>query len=527
MNDPAALIEALPKAELHLHIEGTLEPELIFALAERNGIELPYADLDESALALRVHDLQSFLDLYYANMAVLQTEQDFADMTRGLPGPGGARRGPARRDHAGPAGPPSRGVSLETCVNGVASVLAGSREEFGISTLLIAGFLRDLTEESALEMLEQLLAMDAPIAGIGLDSAEVGNPPAKFERLFARAKDAGLHRIAHAGEEGPPSYIIDALDLLDVERIDHGIRCMEDPELVERLVDELMPLTVCPLSNVRLRVVDTLAEHPLPAMLAAGPERLRELGRPGVFRRVRGRQLPRHAARARPVARRPAPAREGELQGVVPAGGREAAPLPGGGRAPGMTRAGRKPPPAREPLKRLEAGLPAAWYHDPAHYARELEAFWYARLDRGRREEEIPAAGDWRVVESAPSLLVVREGRRRLTAFHNTCRHRGSILCATAHGHVRAQPHRLPLPRLDLRPRRPADRHAAAHGDAGLRSGEVPAVRGGRRDLGRLRLRQSRRPNAPPLAARSASCPNASRATASRTCASASASSPT
>lgn len=260
----------LPVAELHLHIEGTLEPELIFALAERNGIRLPYANLDELRARYEFTDLQSFLDLYYANMAVLQTEQDFADMTRAYL----ARAALAGVRHAeimlDPQAHLSRGVSLETCVNGVASVLAVSREEFGISTLLIAAFLRDLSEESALEVLEQLLAMDAPIAGIGLDSAEVGNPPAKFQRLFARAAEAGLHRIAHAGEEGPPSYIIDALDLLGVERIDHGIRCMEDPELVERLVNELMPLTVCPLSNVRLRAVGMLAEHPLPAMLAAG-----------------------------------------------------------------------------------------------------------------------------------------------------------------------------------------------------------------------------------------------------------------
>src|SRR6476661_3863858 len=268
--EPAVPAKPLPVAELHLHIEGTLEPELIFALAERNGIELPYSGLDELRTRYEFTDLQSFLDLYYANMAVLQTEQDFADMTRAYltrAAAAGVRHAEIMMD---PQAHLSRGVALETCVNGVASVLATSEEEFGISTLLIAAFLRDLTEDSALEVLEQLLAMGAPIAGIGLDSAEVGNPPAKFERLFARAKDAGLHRIAHAGEEGPPSYIIDALDLLDVERIDHGIRCMEDPELVERLVDELMPLTVCPLSNVRLRVVDTLAQHPLPAMLAAG-----------------------------------------------------------------------------------------------------------------------------------------------------------------------------------------------------------------------------------------------------------------
>lgn len=257
-------------AELHLHIEGTLQPELIFALAERNGIELPYADLDELRSRYEFTDLQSFLDLYYANMAVLRTEQDFADMTRAYlarASAGGVRHVEVMMD---PQAHLSRGVSLETCVNGVASALATSEEDFGVSTLLIAAFLRDLPEEDALEVLEQLLAMNAPIAGIGLDSAEVGNPPSKFVRLYQRATEAGLHRIAHAGEEGPASYITDSLDLLGVERIDHGIRCMEDPELVGRLVEEQIPLTVCPLSNVRLRAVDTLADHPLPAMLSAG-----------------------------------------------------------------------------------------------------------------------------------------------------------------------------------------------------------------------------------------------------------------
>src|SRR6476620_59035 len=191
----------LPVAELHLHIEGTLEPELIFALAERNGIALPYADLDELRSRYEFTDLQSFWDRYYANRAVLQTEQDFADMTRAYltrAALAGVRHAEIMLD---PQAHLSRGIPLETCVNGVASVLAGSREEFGISTLLIAAFLRDLTEDSALEVLEQLLAMDAPIAGIGLDSAEGGNRRPKFERLFARAKDAGLYRIAHAGEE--------------------------------------------------------------------------------------------------------------------------------------------------------------------------------------------------------------------------------------------------------------------------------------------------------------------------------------
>jgi adenosine deaminase len=260
----------LPVAELHLHIEGTLEPELIFALAERNGFQLPYGSLEELRARYEFTDLQSFLDLYYANMAVLRTEQDFADMTRAYL----ARAARAGVRHAeimlDPQAHLARGVALETCVNGVASVLATSEQEFGISSLLIAAFLRDLSEESALQVLERLIDMDAPIAGIGLDSAEVGNPPAKFERLFARARGAGLRLIAHAGEEGPPEYIVQALDLLGVERIDHGIRCMEDPELVERLVADGVPLTVCPLSNVRLRAVDTLAKHPLPEMLAVG-----------------------------------------------------------------------------------------------------------------------------------------------------------------------------------------------------------------------------------------------------------------
>lgn len=269
--DQAAVpAKLLPVAELHLHIEGTLEPELIFTLAERNGITLPYAGLDELRQRYEFTDLQSFLDLYYANMAVLQTEQDFADMTRSYlerAAAAGVRHAEIMMD---PQAHVNRGIPLATCVNGVASVLATSTEEYGISTMLIAAFLRDLPEESALEILEALLEMGAPIGAVGLDSAEVGNPPAKFERVFARAREAGLRLTAHAGEEGPASYIIEALDVLGVERIDHGIRCMEDSELVERLVAARIPLTVCPLSNVRLRAVDTLADHPLPAMLAAG-----------------------------------------------------------------------------------------------------------------------------------------------------------------------------------------------------------------------------------------------------------------
>ncbi|WP_336713883.1 adenosine deaminase [Arthrobacter sp. USHLN218] len=260
----------LPVAELHLHIEGTLEPELIFDLAERNGISLPYSDLDELRARYEFTDLQSFLDLYYRNMDVLRTEADFADMTRAYlrrAAVAGVRHAEIMMD---PQAHVARGIALETCVNGVASALADSDSEFGISTGLIAAFLRDRPAGEALEVLEQLLEMEAPIIGIGLDSAEVGHPPSGFVDLYERARAAGLRRIAHAGEEGPPGYITEALDLLGAERIDHGIRCMEDDALVQRLAAEQVPLTVCPLSNVRLRAVDTLKDHPLPAMLARG-----------------------------------------------------------------------------------------------------------------------------------------------------------------------------------------------------------------------------------------------------------------
>jgi adenosine deaminase len=263
-------MSVLPTAELHLHIEGTLEPDLIFALAGRNGIELPYADVEDLRRQYRFADLQAFLNLYYSNMAVLQTQQDFADMTRAYlsrAAAAGVRHAEIMMD---PQAHLSRGIPLATCVNGVASALESSEKEFGISTELIAAFLRDEPAEEALAVLEELLAMNAPIIGIGLDSAEVGHPPRDFVALYERAHEAGLKCIAHAGEEGPAEYIWEALDLLKVSRVDHGIRCMEDEELVERLAAEQTPLTVCPLSNVRLRAVDTLAEHPLPRMMERG-----------------------------------------------------------------------------------------------------------------------------------------------------------------------------------------------------------------------------------------------------------------
>lgn len=247
-----------------------MEPELVMTLAARNNVQLPHADVESLRAAYQFDDLQSFLNLYYANMAVLRTSDDFAEMTHAYldrAARGGVRHAEVMFD---PQAHLSRGVSLETVVDGISSALATSSEDHGVSTLLIAAFLRDQPEDEALDVLDQLISMQAPIAAIGLDSAEVGNPPAKFVRLFERAGSAGLHRVAHAGEEGPPEYVLDSLDLLGVERVDHGIRSMEDADLVARLVTDQVPLTVCPLSNVALRAVDHLAAHPIVRMLDAG-----------------------------------------------------------------------------------------------------------------------------------------------------------------------------------------------------------------------------------------------------------------
>ena len=264
------MISTLPKVELHLHIEGTLEPELIMQLAERNGIRLPYADLDELRRQYEFTDLQSFLNLYYANLDVLRTEADFADLTRSYlrrAKAAGVRHAEIFMD---PQAHTVRGIDLATCVNGVSGVLADSMAEFGISTSLIVTFLRDRPAAEAVKVLTELIALQAPIVGIGLDSAEVGHPPVDFVDVFALARANGLECVAHAGEEGPPDYVWQALELLKVSRIDHGIRSLEDDDLVDYLVEKKIPLTVCPFSNVRLRVVDRLEDHPLPEMLARG-----------------------------------------------------------------------------------------------------------------------------------------------------------------------------------------------------------------------------------------------------------------
>ncbi|MFF3780064.1 adenosine deaminase [Streptomyces sp. NPDC001933] len=260
----------LPKAELHLHIEGTLEPELAFALAARNGVELPYADTEALRTAYLFDDLQSFLDLYYALMAVLRTEQDFEELADAYLARAAAQGVRHAEIFFDPQAHTARGVSISTVVEGLGRALDRSEERHGISTQLIMCFLRDESADSAMATLEAAMPHLHRISAVGLDSAEVGHPPVKFREVYEAAAALGLRKVAHAGEEGPPEYIREALDVLGVERIDHGLRCMEDPELVERLVADRVPLTLCPLSNVRLRAIDTLEEHPLRAMMDAG-----------------------------------------------------------------------------------------------------------------------------------------------------------------------------------------------------------------------------------------------------------------
>ncbi len=263
-------LQRLPKAELHLHIEGTLEPELMFELATRNDVTLPFPDVAAAKAAYVFDDLQSFLDLYYAGCSVLVTEPDFYDLTMAY-----LRRAAAQGvRHAeiffDPQTHTDRGVDLATVVGGIRRALEDGRDELGITSRLILCFLRHLSEAAAMATLETALAYRDAFVGVGLDSAESGNPPSKFRAVFDRARAAGLLAVAHAGEEGPPAYIASSLDDLHVRRIDHGVRCMEDDGLVERLVAEQVPLTVCPLSNVKLRVFDELADHPIRRMFERG-----------------------------------------------------------------------------------------------------------------------------------------------------------------------------------------------------------------------------------------------------------------
>lgn len=270
MNDIKSFIKSLPKAELHLHIEGSLEPELMMKLAKRNNVEIPFNSVEEIKAAYNFSNLQSFLDIYYQGAAVLIKEEDFFDLTWEY-----LLR--AKEDgivHTeiffDPQTHTDRGISFETVINGISKALAKAKEELNISSHLIMCFLRHLPEEEAFKTLEMSLPYKHLIKAVGLDSSEIGHPPSKFERVFKAAMEHGFLTVAHAGEEGPTEYIWEAINLLDVKRIDHGVRCTEDPELVRYLVEKKIPLTVCPLSNLKLCVVDHLKDHNLKEMLDMG-----------------------------------------------------------------------------------------------------------------------------------------------------------------------------------------------------------------------------------------------------------------
>lgn len=264
------LIARLPKAELHLHIEGSLEPEMMFALAARNGVALPYDSVEAVRAAYNFTDLQSFLDLYYAGASVLITEQDFYDLTWAYLERAKADNIVHTEIFYDPQTHTARGIDFAVPLAGIHRALADGHQKLGISSKLIMCFLRHLSEADGFATLEQAMPYLAQIDGVGLDSSEMGHPPSKFARLFARCAELGLPAVAHAGEEGPASYIWEALDLLQSKRIDHGVRCTEDAELVKRLAAERMPLTVCPLSNLKLCVVKDLRDHNLRELLNAG-----------------------------------------------------------------------------------------------------------------------------------------------------------------------------------------------------------------------------------------------------------------
>ncbi|MCF6300279.1 MAG: adenosine deaminase [Proteobacteria bacterium] len=261
------LIKSLPKAELHIHIEGSLEPELLFKLAARNDIELPYDSVESLKATYDFNNLQEFLDIYYQGVNVLQTEQDFFDLCW-------AYLQRAKQDNVvhveiffDPQSHTDRGVLFETVINGLYGACSQAEKELGISFKIIPNFLRHLSEEAALQTYDEAIKHSDKICGFGLDSSELGHPPEKFARVFAKAKQAGFKIVAHAGEEGPPEYIYQAINTLKVDRIDHGNRSLEDPELVKLIVAKQIPLTVCPLSNLKLKVVKDLQEHPIKTML--------------------------------------------------------------------------------------------------------------------------------------------------------------------------------------------------------------------------------------------------------------------
>ncbi len=263
-------LNALPKAELHLHLEGSLEPELLFTLAERNRIALPWDDVDSLRKAYAFNNLQEFLDLYYQGADVLRTEQDFYDLTWAYLQKCQAQNVIHVEPFFDPQTHTDRGIPFAVVLNGITQALKDGQQQLGISHGLILSFLRHLSEEAAFETLEQAMPFREAFIAVGLDSSELGHPPSKFQRVFAKARSEGLLAVAHAGEEGPPEYIWQALDLLKVSRIDHGVRAAEDPRLIQRLIDEQIPLTVCPLSNTKLCVFEHMGQHNILQMLEQG-----------------------------------------------------------------------------------------------------------------------------------------------------------------------------------------------------------------------------------------------------------------
>jgi adenine deaminase len=265
-----SFIERVPKAELHIHIEGSLEPELMFELARRNGVTLPYKSVVDVCKAYKFKDLQSFLHVYYQGMRVLVHERDFYDLTWAYLCKAHSQNVRHSEMFFDPQAHTGRGIAFETVISGIHQAMLDAEQRLGISSKLIMCFLRDLSEESAMATFEQALPFKDWIVAVGLDSAEVGHPPEKFTRVFARARAEGFLTVAHAGEEGPPEYIWQALDKLKVSRIDHGDRCLEDPDLTARLAANGIPLTVCPLSNVKLRVFESIEKHPLKKLIDSG-----------------------------------------------------------------------------------------------------------------------------------------------------------------------------------------------------------------------------------------------------------------
>jgi adenosine deaminase len=269
MKDFDSFVLEIPKAELHIHIEGSLEPELLFQLAARNQVQLPYQSVAEVAAAYQFQNLQSFLDLYYAGASVLQTEQDFYDLTWAYLVKAAAQKVRHTEIFFDPQTHTERGIAFETVFQGLTQAMQDAKQ-LGISAVPILCFLRHLSAESAMATLEQALPYREQIVAVGLDSSEVGNPPVKFQQVFERAKAEGFLTVAHAGEEGPAEYIWQAIEQLQVSRIDHGVRCVDDPALVEYLVEHQMPLTVCPLSNIELCVFDSMEQHNLKQLLDRG-----------------------------------------------------------------------------------------------------------------------------------------------------------------------------------------------------------------------------------------------------------------